>query len=107
MSDVRTAVLELSPTQLEIVHGILARVIPDREVWVFGSRVQGRAKPFSDLDLVVMGEQPLSLSTSAELADAFEQSDLPIKVDVVDWATTGEAFRKIIAEQKVLLKGRI
>ncbi len=107
MSDERTTDLELSPEQLEIVHGILARVIPGREVWVFGSRVQGRAKPFSDLDLAVIGDQPLSLSTSAELADAFEQSDLPIKVDVVDWATTSEAFRKIIAEQRVLLKGKV
>lgn len=105
MSDPRTADLELSPEQLAIVRSILARVIPDREVWVFGSRVQGRAKPFSDLDLAVIGDQPLPLSASAELADAFEQSDLPIKVDVVDWATTGEAFRKIIASQKVRLTG--
>ncbi|MDD2721058.1 MAG: nucleotidyltransferase domain-containing protein [Gallionella sp.] len=98
--------LDLAPQQLAIVRTILQRVIPDRAVWAFGSRVQGRAKPYSDLDLVVMGEQALSLSDSAELIEAFDESDLTIKVDVVDWASASEAFREIIAKRKVLVQGR-
>jgi len=31
------------------------------------------------------------------------ESDLPWKVDFVDWATTGECFRTIIASQKVIV----
>lgn len=97
--------LDLAPPQLAIVRTILQRVIPDRAVWAFGSRVQGRARPYSDLDLVVMGEQALSLSDSAELAEAFDESDLTIKVDVVDWASASEAFRQIIGQRKVLVQG--
>lgn len=95
--------LNLTPAEWEIVSSLLRRHVPDREVWVFGSRAKGTAKPFSDLDLAILGTQPLSISTMAELADDFSESDLPFKVDIVDWATTTEIFRKIIAAERVLL----
>ena len=65
-------------------------------MWAFGSRARRAAWQYSDLDLAVIGEEPLSLAVSASLADDFAESDLPFKVDVIDWATTGERFRRII-----------
>ena len=96
--------VDLRADHLQLVLGILAKNIPDHEVWAFGSRVQGRAKPYSDLDLAVMGEQPLSLTVLAALADDFAESDLPIRVDIVDWATTKDNFRQIIGKNKVVLQ---
>jgi type I restriction enzyme S subunit len=95
--------LALSPAELAIVRAILARHVPDREVWAFGSRVSGRAREYSDLDLVVIGETPLDLAISAALAEDFAESDLPFKVDVVDWATTSAGFREIIGAGKVMV----
>ena len=88
--------LGVSAQEWEIVREILLRHVPEREVWAFGSRVKGTAKKFSDLDLVVLGDVPLSLGVQASLAEDFSESDLPYKVDVVDWATTSERFRGII-----------
>jgi predicted nucleotidyltransferase len=48
-----------------------------RRTIYFGSRVQGTAKPFSDLDLAVMGDVPLDFRQLADLKDAFAESDLP------------------------------
>ena len=96
--------LELRPGELEIVRGILQRHVPEREVWAFGSRVQGKTKPYSDLDLVILGEEPLELTIRAELAEEFSESDLPFKVDIVDWATTSERFRQIIRKKYVVLQ---
>jgi type I restriction enzyme S subunit len=93
--------LDVSPVHWAIVEAIVKKHVADREVWAFGSRTKHSAKPYSDLDLVVMGEQPLSLATSAALADDFSESDLPWRVDVVDWATTSEEFRKVIAVHRV------
>jgi type I restriction enzyme, S subunit len=45
----------------------------------------------------------LDWRTSAALADDFSESDLPFKVDVIDWAVTSMAFRKIIEKDKVVL----
>jgi len=69
-----------------------------------GSRVTGPAKRFSDLDLVVMGEEPLALRTLAELRDAFDDSDLPFSVDIVEWASASEPFRRVISTQAQLLR---
>ena len=88
--------LDLAPEHLTEVRRILAAHLPDHEVRAFGSRVQGTARPFSDLDLAVMGEAPLDLRRLATLKDAFVESNLPFRVDVVDWATTSETFKAII-----------
>ena len=96
--------IDLNPRDWEIVRNILARHVPQYEVWVFGSRAKGVSKKYSDLDLAIITDQPLDLSLSAAISDDFVESDLPIKVDVVDWATTGEAFRKIIKKQKIVVQ---
>jgi len=96
--------LDLRPGEWEIVRDLLARHVPGRAVWAFGSRVKASAKPYSDLDLAILGNEPLTLSTLAELADDFSESDLPFKVDLVDWATTSESFRKVIEGERVVVR---
>ena len=96
--------IDISPTDWEIVREILGRLIPGREVRAFGSRVTGAARRYSDLDLAVICERPLDLATSAALSDAFAESDLPFKVDVVDWATASESFRTMIKRDGVLVR---
>jgi predicted nucleotidyltransferase len=88
--------LDITPDHLAEVCRILRMHAPGRTVRAFGSRVQGTAKPFSDLDLAIMGTEPLDFRTYAALKDAFAESNLPFRVDVVDWATTSDTFRGII-----------
>ncbi len=99
-----TPSINLSEAELAIVREILTRLIPDREVRAFGSRVTGRTKKFSDLDLAIMGKKPIPLTTMADLRDAFTESDLPFKVDLVDWATTSDTFRSIIENKHCKLR---
>ncbi len=96
--------LHINPEHLTVVRDMLSIHLPGREVWAFGSRVTGKAKKFSDLDLVVIGETPLSLSVLADVKEAFAESDLPYKVDIVDWATTSEAFRRIIEHDHIVIQ---
>lgn len=96
--------IDLSQQEWELVKRILNQLVPGLEVWAFGSRSNGKAKRYSDLDLAVISQQPLPLATMAALREAFDESDLPMKVDVVDWATTREPFRKIISDNKVVVQ---
>lgn len=73
-------------------------------MWAFGSRVKHTAKPYSDLDLAVISDAPLTLARMAAITDAFAISDLPIRVDVVDWASASDDFRQIIAQNKVVVQ---
>ncbi len=92
-------VLDLPQQDLEIVREILSRYVPDRPVFVFGSRVTGRSRRRSDLDLAIGGDEPLPLRVQGTLADAFDLSDLPIEVDVVDLNSVSETFRRRIQSE--------
>ncbi len=91
--------IDLPPTALETVRAILRAHLGGHEVRAFGSRVTGRARRHSDLDLAVMGSEGVSWQTLARLREAFEESDLPIVVDVIDWARCSDEFRRAVAPQ--------
>ena len=91
--------IDLNPKHLKTIQHILATHIPDREVRAFGSRVKWTAKDYSDLDLAVVGSEPLTLRQLRRLTEAFEESYLPIQVDVVDWQSLSDGFRKVISEK--------
>ena len=99
--------IDLSATYFTIVTGILQRLIPDYEVWAFGSRVTGTARKYSDLDMTVISDQPLDFGLLGNLRDAFSESDLPFKVDIVDWSSTSAEFKEIIKKHyEVLRRGQ-
>ena len=95
--------LDLETGQLEMVRSILRTQLPNARVWAFGSRVQGRAKRFSDLDLAIEDEAVLELQQLFDLNYAFSESDLPISVDVLDLRTISQQFRELIEAQKILV----
>ena len=96
--------MDLKPQHLKIVHDIIARHLPGLEVKLFGSRAKGTAKPYSDLDLVIIGDELLPVTTIRILRDAFDDSDLPFQVDLVEWAGTSEEFRKVITMSAIPLE---
>ncbi len=98
--------IDVEPRDLEAVTAILGRLVPEYEVRAFGSRVRGKARKTSDLDLAIMTDLPLSIERTAELRDAFRESDLPFRVEFLDWAVTDERFRKIVESESVSLKPR-
>ena len=88
--------------ELDIVRRILRdRLPPGARVWVFGSRATGQARRYSDIDLAIDAGRRLTFGELADLTDAFRESDLPCKVDVVDWQGISEAFRARIAPDRI------
>jgi predicted nucleotidyltransferase len=96
--------INIHPKDMVIARAILGRYVPHDEVWAFGSRVTGTAKEHSDLDLAIITHQPLPAELWVDLKEAFTESDLSIKVDVVDWAKTTEAFRELIKKKYVVIR---
>ncbi len=95
--------IDLSPHHLETVKQILDEHVPGCEVKAFGSRATWTATDYSDLDLLVLGQSEVAGATLSRLNEAFEESDLPMRVDVVDWHATSPAFRKLIEPSCVRL----
>ncbi len=88
--------IDVAPRHLRTVRHILARIVPGCEARVFGSRVSGTAKDSSDLDLAVVCEERLDFDTLRLLREAFEESDLPFRVDALDWHAVSDSFRGVI-----------
>jgi predicted nucleotidyltransferase len=87
-----------------LVLTILRANLPQNtKVWVFGSRATGRARRYSDLDLAIDAGRPLTLDELAGLTEAFSDSDLPYKVDIVDWRNIQDRWRQTIMAERVAL----
>ena len=99
-----SGLVDLSPPYLAIVEEVLSEHVPDCEVRAFGSRATWTAKDYSDLDLAVVGDGPLDRCTLGRLKEAFEESTLPMRVDVLDWHTVTAGFREVIESQCVVLR---
>jgi len=88
--------IHVSERELEIIIDIIKAHAPTHDVLVFGSRFNSVPKKYSDLDLAFIGDERLSLQTRTLLEDAFSESDLPFRVDVVDYRAASPDFRAII-----------
>ena len=95
--------IDLPENLLIQVKAILKKYVPEVEVWAFGSRVTGTAKVYSDLDLVVLGKEKLPQKQYYQLQEAFQESELPMRVDVLDWHRITPAFRKNIKKNYEVL----
>lgn len=93
--------LNVEPRHLHLVRSLLAQLPANYEVWAFGSRVTGTARPFSDLDLVLVAPEPVPLSLLARLSLAFSESSLPFAVDLLDWHSLPESLKTVIRETGV------
>lgn len=99
-----TTTLAIGKAELAEVRAILARILPAKvRVFVFGSRAGGAVKPWSDLDLAFESDHGLSWEILGELAEAFDESRLPWRVDLVDRGTVSADFGRIIDQTKVPL----
>jgi predicted nucleotidyltransferase len=96
--------IEIEAHHWAMVQQVLQTHLSAYEVWAFGSRAKKHAKPFSDLDIAVISCEPIGLELMATLHEAFSESDLPWKVDVVDWASTTPEFQAIIKRDHVVLQ---
>ncbi|MDE2844989.1 MAG: restriction endonuclease subunit S [Chloroflexota bacterium] len=96
--------IDLNPNHLATVERILDGHVPESEVRAFGSRATWTAKDYSDLDLAIVGSGPLDRRTLGRLKEAFEDSELPIRVDVLDWHSISESFREVIKRDYVIVQ---
>jgi predicted nucleotidyltransferase len=95
--------VDITSDEKKIIQVILQKYLPpNTTVWAFGSRVKGNAKKFSDLDLAIDAQKPLSFSILTSISFDLSESDLPYKIDIIDWQTTSKNFQANINANKVL-----
>ena len=99
--------LDLNPRYVAMLHDLIARHLPTEvAVWAYGSRVNGNAHDGSDLDLVLRNPALAALPAGvlAGFREALTDSNLPIFVDVHDWALLPQSFRPRILNRYEALR---
>ena len=97
--------LDIRPKDLVRLIPLLRQHLPGSEVWAYGSRVKGTNQDASDLDLVVRNPRELAAETT-ELATAQEalvESNIPIRVELLDWARIPVSFQQEIEKAYVVI----
>ena len=87
--------MHIAPEQLAQLKRILSTYLPETEIWAFGSRVCGQPTPASDLDLVAFTDNDNALFLARE---ALDESDLPFRVDLLQWSALPENMRQRIEQ---------
>ena len=97
-----TPAIDITAEQRRTVLALLNRHLPDTTVWAYGSRVKWTSRPESDLDLVAFA-RPEQSAQVTELREAFEESNLPFRVDLFVWDEVPGSFRSRIEGDHVVL----
>lgn len=96
--------IDLDDKYLDEIKEILKRFIPesDAEFYIFGSRVKGKAKKYSDIDIAITcGERVFDDSIRIPLEKFFEETTIPYKVDIVDLNSITQNFKDNIKNDLV------
>jgi len=94
-------VICISEHEKSLIMEILDKYAPNCEVLAFGSRVRGTHRQASDLDLAFINDGNDDLYNAK---DAFMESDIPFRVDVVDYNRASPEFKAIIDKSCVKVK---
>ncbi len=89
---------------------IFSSVDTEFEVWAYGSRVDGTAHDGSDLDLVLGShdDRKLPIDIIITLKEKIQHSNIPIVVELFDWARLPESFHiNIKANHEVLFSNKL
>lgn len=92
-------VIHMNKVDLRILKQILSKY--PYPFYAYGSRVKGKAKQYSDLDLCYQGDIPWN--TLDHIQEELEESDLPFKVELNAWKWMSREFQKLIEKDLTLI----
>jgi predicted nucleotidyltransferase len=95
---------EIKAMNTNVMHQNAHRLRGHR-VFLFGSRATGRARPNSDFDVGVIGDDPLPLQDFYAIEDQLEDLPTLCKIDWVDFNRASPRFRERAMQQVELIHG--
>ena len=88
--------LDLGPKYVDIIKKIILAEISNAEIFSFGSRTQGKALEYSDVDVALKSSDKIPIEIMLRLNARFKESTIPYKIDVVDLNNLKTEFKNII-----------
>ncbi len=94
--------LDLADKYVAFIKKTIFSVLPNVEIYIYGSRVQGKAREYSDVDIALKGN--IAFNDFLKVKALFEDSTFPYKVDIIDLAGIKPEFLNIIKNDLYRIK---
>ena len=94
--------IDITDSHKEIIVKLVEKYLPNTTIWVYGSRVKNRSRPQSDLDMIAFAI-PEQKNQVFNLKEAFDESDLPFRVDLFVWDEIPKQFKNNITKEHLIL----
>ncbi len=93
----------LSADQLEKIVKSIHLHLREARIFAFGSRVSGKPRKYSDLDIALDAHCSIDLSQLTKIKNSLSETNIPIVIDIVDYHSISNDFKAIIDQQKIEL----
>lgn len=95
--------MQLDRSDYLTVTRILKKYFPEARFYLFGSRAKQTAKPYSDLDILIIDQDKIPMHRLSAIEEEFDQSDLTFTVDLVDWYRITQEFHEHLIQECIPL----
>jgi uncharacterized protein len=92
----------IDPESEKKILAILSALMPNVTIYLFGSRARGTHSPRSDIDIALKGTTLLSRHAIAELVRMLQASDIPYKIEIVDFNRVSDDMRASILKEGII-----
>lgn len=86
------------------IISIISSLLPDCKVYLFGSRATGDYSHGSDVDIAIITKEKCEPSVVGEVREVLNATNIPHKIDVVDFHRTSKEMKEIILKEGILWK---
>ncbi len=86
------------------IIAIISVLVPGATIYLFGSRARGTQSKWSDIDIALEADRPISRFVLGEVMSIFEASNILYKIQVVDINSVNEAMKESILRDRILWK---
>ena len=93
--------IKVTDAELETILNILKKYFTSTKLLIFGSRITNSIKEFSDLDIALKAEKKLPFKALNRAIEDLEYSNLPFRVDIMDYNSISTEFQKIIDDNNI------
>jgi len=88
--------LDLQDKHKDFIINTISALFPEVDIFIYGSRVQGKAQKYSDVDIAIKSVSEIPIEKLLQIKAAFHDSSFPYKVDIVDLEALNKDFYKLI-----------
>ena len=89
----------------EKIIDLITALVPDAKIYLFGSRARQTNAQWSDIDLALDTGKPLRNSAIDEVKSVLEATNIPYKVDVLDFQSISTNMQDSIKRDWKIWKG--